>query len=72
MYSIAGLQDYVRHGMETLSALLALCEGNPPVTEGIPWKGPSNAVLLSLSTSSWTNSQVAGDSRRHDAYVTSL
>ena len=27
---------WCRYGMETLSALLALCEGNPPVTGGFP------------------------------------
>ena len=29
-----------RHQMETFSALLALCEGNPPVTGGFPTQGP--------------------------------
>ena len=31
-----------RHHMETLSALLALCEGNPPVTGGFPSQKASN------------------------------
>ena len=31
--------------METLSALLALCEGNPPVTGGFPSQRSSNADL---------------------------
>ena len=26
--------------METLSALLAICEGNPPITGGSTYKGP--------------------------------
>ena len=34
-----------RHHMGTLSALLTLCEGNPPVTDGFPSKGP---VMLPL------------------------
>ena len=29
-----------RHQMETFSALLALCEGNPPVTGGFPTQRP--------------------------------
>ena len=29
--------------METVSALLALCEGNPPVTGGFPSQWASNA-----------------------------
>ena len=32
-----------RHGMETLSALLALCGGNPPVTGGFPSQRGNNA-----------------------------
>ena len=30
------------HDMETLSLLLALCEGNPPVTGGFPSQRASN------------------------------
>ena len=33
------------HGMERLSTLLALCEGNPPVTGGFPSQRASNADL---------------------------
>ena len=29
-----------RHQMEIISALLTLCEGNPPVTGGFPWQKP--------------------------------
>ena len=29
-----------RHQVETFSALLALCHGNPPVTDGFPSQGP--------------------------------
>ena len=32
-----------RHGMETLSALLVICEGNPPVTGGFPSQMASDA-----------------------------
>ena len=31
-----GSETWWRHQMETFSALLALCEGNPPVTGGFP------------------------------------
>ena len=34
-----------RHDMETLSALLAFCEGNPPVTCGLPSQRDSNTEL---------------------------
>ena len=33
------------HGMEMLSVLLALCEGNPSVTGGNPHKGPVMQIL---------------------------
>ena len=35
-----------RHEMETLSALLALCEGNPPVTGGFPLKRQWRGVVF--------------------------
>ena len=42
-----------RQGMETLSKLLALCEGNPPVLVDSPHKGPvTNVELLMLSVQS--------------------
>ena len=34
-----------RHGMDTLSVSLALCEGNPPVTAGFTHKRPSNTDI---------------------------
>ena len=34
-----------RHSMGTLSNLLALCEGNPPMTGGFPSQGASNTQL---------------------------
>ena len=46
--------------METFSALLALCEGNPPVTGGFPSQRPvtwSFDVLFDVS--SWTNTRMA-------------
>ena len=40
-----GRYDKWRHGMETPSSLLALCEGNPSVTDGFPSQKVSNAEL---------------------------
>ena len=60
-----------------LSALLALCEGNTPVTGGFPSQRARNVgafmfSLFSTPTSCWTNSIIAGDLRCHNAYMTSL
>ena len=33
---LRGCSTWRRYGMETISVLLALCEGNPPVTNGYP------------------------------------
>ena len=44
-----------RHGMPTLSALLAFCEGNPPITNGFPWKRTSDVLyfLFCFSLNRW-------------------
>ena len=34
------ITSWWRHQMKTFSALLALCEGNPPVTDGFPSQRP--------------------------------
>ena len=56
-----------RHQME-FSALLALCEGNPPVTGGSPQKGQWRRVFV-FSFIAWTNGSAknrdAGDLRCH-------
>ena len=62
-----------RHQMETFSALLALCEGNSPVTgEFPPHKGQEcGALMLSLIcawTNYWANNGDTGDLRRHRAH----
>ena len=55
--------------MEKFSALLALCEGNPPVTVDSPHNGQwLRALMFSLNcawTNSWTNNRDAGNLRRH-------
>ena len=50
----------VSHDMEMLSALLALCEGNPPVTGGFPSQRASNVklhVLFPVSLTKLLNKQ---------------
>ena len=54
-----------RHQMETFSAFLSLCEGNPPVTGGFPHKGQwRGALMFSLNCAwigGWANNWDAGD-----------
>ena len=53
----------IRHGMEALSKLLALCEGNPVVTGGFALRSASNAELrLFLCHQLWQllNKQLIG------------
>ena len=60
------------HDMETLSALLVLCEGNPPMTGGrFPHKGPvmqrfSIVFVYCLNKQSIKQSSFPGDLRCHD------
>ena len=56
--------------METFSALLALYEGNPPVTGGFPSQKPGNFdVFFDLRLNKgWTNNRGAGDLRHHHAH----
>ena len=58
--------------MEPFAALLAICEGNPPVTGGFPhqgmWSGTLMFSLISACTNGWANNRDAGDWRRHRAH----
>ena len=58
--------------METFSALLALCELNPPVTGGFPskgqWPGAFMFSLICAWINCWANNQDAGDLRYHRAH----
>ena len=59
--------------METISSLLALCEGNPPVNGGSPHKGQWRIWVLMFSlicalTNSWANTLNVGDLRSRDHY----
>ena len=59
------------HQMETFSALLALCEGRPWVTDGFPshrpgqWRGPLMSSLIWDWTNGWAKYRDAGDLRHH-------
>ena len=61
-----------RYQMETFSTLLALCEGNPPVTVGFPSQRPVTRnfyiSLICAGTNSWANNRDAGDLRRYRAH----
>ena len=45
MQRVGGKQNMITSWNETLSALLALCEGNPPVSGGFPSQRASNVKL---------------------------
>ena len=56
--------------MAMLSALLALCEGNPPVTGGFPSQRASDDVFVDVSLNKSLNKPLsASDLRCHDAHV---
>ena len=69
------LQTWWHPDKETFFTLLALCVGNPPVTgdSNSPHKEPVihnfGVSLMSHRTSCSTRSQVASDSRNHNAHV---
>ena len=57
--------------MKMLSALLALCEGNPPITDCFPSQNVGNGdlgVFFDIYFNDWINSRVTGDLRRYDAH----
>ena len=57
--------------METFSALLALCEGNPAVTGAFPSRRPVTLIFMFSLIWAWTNlfanNRDSGDLRRHRA-----
>ena len=61
-----------RHQIEIFFALLALCEGNPPVTGGFPSQRPVTRslflYLVCTRTNGLANNRDAGDLRRHRAH----
>ena len=58
------------HHMETFSTLLALCEGNPPVTGGFPLQRPvtQSFDVFCTWTNTWANNWDAGDLRCHHGH----
>ena len=62
-------ETWWRHQMETFSALLALCVGNPPVPVNSPhkgqWRGALMFSLICARINDWVNNHEAGDLRRH-------
>ena len=69
---LGGVVSWWRRQMETFSSLLALCEGNPPVTGGFPSQRPVTrgfGVFFDVQwTNDWTHSPDAGDLWRHYAH----
>ena len=60
-----------RHQMETFPALVALCEGNPPVTsDRLPgqWRKALMFSFISALTNGWANNRDAVELRRHRAH----
>ena len=69
------INSQLRHHMETLSSLLALCEGNPPVDFSpykSQWPGALRVFFSSAPTPEQTvsraNNRDAGNLRRHRAH----
>ena len=63
--------------METLPPLMALCDGNPPISDGFSSQRVTHVEHRVFSsylalTSYQTNSLVIGDLRQHGVHVTSL
>ena len=62
-----------RHQLETISALLAFCAGNSPVTGEFPAQRPVtrsfDVALICAWTDSWANNGDAGDLRRYRAHI---
>ena len=59
------------HQMETVSALLALCAGNSPITSEFPSQRPvtrSFDAFFCVWINGWVNNREAGDLRRHLAH----
>ena len=62
--------------MVAFSALLALCEGNPPVTGGFLSQRPGtlsfDVCFFCAWTNGWANNRDAGDLRRHRAHYVAI
>ena len=68
------ISPWLRHEMETFSALLAIWAGNSPVTGEFPaqlegqWRGALMFSLICPRINGWVNNHEAGDLRRHRAH----
>ena len=71
--NVSDILEILPHSIETLSALLALCERNPPLTTRVS-NGKLSRFLCrqSVYASGWTNSRLTGGSRPHEIHVTSF
>ena len=58
--------SWKRHFMETLSALLARCEGNPPVANGFSVQKASNDGASNVSLEKGKPDQTSGKKNRSD------
>ena len=73
VYKMVEVTSWWYYDMETLSSLLALCVGNPPITSVLTTEqqyGTLMFCLLLAWPNCWTNYLIASDLRCHDAYVT--
>ena len=70
MVCIKWRSSWWRHQMETFSALLALCAGNPPANPPHKgqWRGALVNSLICAWTNDWVNNRDAGDLRRNRAH----
>ena len=63
---------WLRHQMETFSALLAICTGNSPVHPEFPhkgqWRGALMFPLICAWINGWVNNRKAGDLRRYSTH----
>ena len=65
---VTGHDDVIK--MEKISALLALCEENPPITGSFPLQRPGALIFPFIWAwiKNWANNRGAGDLRRHRTY----
>ena len=72
IYTAYDKKTWWRHQMITLSALLAICAGNSPVTGEFfaqrPVTRSFDVSLICASINDWVNNREAGDFRHHHAH----
>ena len=65
---LTGSPLWWRHQIEIFSALLALCENNPPVTDRFPSHRPVTRSFDVFFICAWVNNRDAGGLRRHRSH----